>query len=101
MRMFAFAGGLGCLTFLLVAGGAHVTLAAPNTPPEPARRADARFADVKRAIAGGYPQTPCADDAGGGSMGIHSVSRDQIKAAPSDIKKPQGILYEPQADGSL
>jgi hypothetical protein len=101
MRMSTYAGGLGCLAFLLVAGVPHVTLADTNNLTEHVRTADARFADVKQAIAEGYTPIPCADDAGGGSMGIHYVNMDQIKADAVDINKPQAILYEPQADGSL
>jgi hypothetical protein len=44
MRMSAFAGGLGCLTFLLIAGVTHDALAATNNLTEYVRAADARFA---------------------------------------------------------
>jgi hypothetical protein len=101
MRMSSYAGGLGCLSFLLVAGAAQLAQAAGDPLADHVRTANARFADVKAAIAEGYTPIPCADDAMGGSMGVHYVSMDQIKADAVDLKKPQAILYEPEADGSL
>src|SRR5579871_3844430 len=98
--MSSLAAGLGCLSMLLT-GGAKVALAADNLLTNHVRAADARFADVKQAIAEGYAPIPCADDAGGGSMGVHYANADQIKADTVDINKPQAILYEPEADGSL
>lgn len=101
MRMSSFAAGLGCLSFLLVTGAVPVALAASGSLTDHVRSADARFADVKKAIAEGYTPIPCADDAGGGSMGVHYVNMDQIKSDAVDINKPQAILYEPQSDGSF
>ena len=100
MRMSSFAGGLGCLSFLLIAGATQVALAG-DPLADHVRTANARFADIKQAISEGYTPIPCADDTMGGSMGVHYVSMDQIKTDTVDIKKPQAILYEPEADGSL
>ena len=91
----------GLVCALALSGVAQTALAAGDPLADHVRTADARFADLKQAIAEGYTPIPCADDAGGGSMGVHYVSMDQIKADTVDIAKPQAILYEPQADGSL
>ncbi len=101
MRMSSFAGGLGCLSLLLLAGTAQAALAAGNPLTDHVRAAAARFVDVKQAIAEGYAPIPCADDAGGGSMGVHYASGDRVTADTIDINKPQAILYEPETDGSL
>ncbi|HEX4298856.1 MAG TPA: hypothetical protein VHZ56_12625 [Devosia sp.] len=99
--MSSFAGGLGCLSFLLLAGVAQTALAVDNPLTDQVRTADARFTDVKQAVAEGYAPIPCADDGAGGSMGVHFASGDRVKADDIDINKPQAILYEPEADGSL
>ena len=96
-----FASGLGCLSFLLVAGVAQVVPAAADTLVDHVRSAAGRFADVKQAISEGYRPIPCADSADGGSMGVHYVNTDYIKRDVIDVSKPQAILYEPQADGGL
>jgi len=101
MRMTSFAGGIGCLSFLLIAGAFQPAQAATDSLVEHVRAADARFADVKQAISEGYSPIPCADSPDGGSMGVHYVNMDYIKSDVVDINKPQAILYEPEADGSL
>ena len=80
--MSSLAAGLGCLSMLLT-GGAKVALAADNLLTNHVRAADARFADVKQAIAEGYAPIPCADDAGGGSMGVHYANADRSRPTPS------------------
>jgi hypothetical protein len=65
------------------------------------RKANDRFADVAVAIAEGYGPTPCTSGAEGGAMGIHYVNPALIGEGAVDIARPQAIMYEPGADGSM
>ena len=74
-----------------------------ETLVESVRAATERFADVGVAEAEGYGPIPCASGAGGGAMGIHYVNGAYLTADDNalDIAKPEAVMYEPQADGSL
>lgn len=90
----------------LVAAGVGLCLAnavAAETLVEKVRAATARFADVGVAEAEGYGPIPCASGAAGGAMGIHYVNGGYLTADDNvlDVTKPEAIMYEPQADGSL
>jgi hypothetical protein len=65
------------------------------------REANARFKDVAAAEAEGYTAIPCASSATGGAMGIHYVKGEFLTDGLLDIAKPEAIMYEPKADGSL
>lgn len=67
------------------------------------RSATERFADVNVAVAEGYSPIPCANGGGGGSMGVHYVNGAYLTEDDNllDITRPEAIMYEPQADGSL
>ena len=67
------------------------------------RAATERFADVAAAEAEGYSPIPCASGASGGSMGIHYVNGAYLTGDDNaiDLTKPEAVMYEPQADGSL
>ncbi len=64
-------------------------------------RANARFLDVKAAVAEGYAPIPCASGVAGGAMGIHYVNADYLKDDAVDLARPEAVMYEPQADGRL
>jgi hypothetical protein len=65
------------------------------------RAANARFTDVKVALAEGYAPIPCVSGIDGGAMGVHYVNGALIADAAEDIAKPEAVMYEPQADGSM
>lgn len=78
-----------------------------------ARAATARFHRVEVALAEGYVPTPeCAAIPGVGGMGVHYINpalmgltfqdgRVHGVDAQLDVTKPEMLVYEPQADGSL
>lgn len=65
------------------------------------REVNARFADVGVATAEGYAPIPCVSGIEGGAMGIHYVNGALIEDGAVDIGKPEAVMYEPQADGSM
>jgi hypothetical protein len=65
------------------------------------REANSRFADVNAAVAEGYAPIPCVSGIDGGAMGIHYVNGDYLKDDAVDIGKPEAVMYEPKADGSM
>jgi hypothetical protein len=75
------------------------------TPDNPVavkvREANARFADVNAALAEGYAPIPCVSGIEGGAMGIHYVNGALIEDPAIDMAKPEAVMYEPKADGSL
>jgi hypothetical protein len=75
------------------------------TPDNPVavkvRAANERFADVNAALAEGYSPIPCVSGIEGGAMGIHYVNGALIDDPAIDIGKPEAVMYEPKADGSL
>lgn len=83
--------------FLCLANGALA-----DTFVDQVRAANARFADVNVAVAEGYGPIPCASG-NGGAMGIHYVNGGYLNEDDNalDIAKPEAIMYEAQADGSL
>ena len=79
--------------------GAHLT---PDNPlAAKVRDVNVRFTDVAAALAEGYAPIPCVSGIEGGAMGIHNVNGDYIADAGIDIGKPEAVMYEPKADGSL
>jgi hypothetical protein len=77
------------------------TSAGGKTLADDVRAANARFADVAAAVAEGYGPIPCASGVEGGAMGIHYVNGAYLKDDTVEIGKPEAVMYEPQADGSL
>ncbi len=65
------------------------------------RKANNRFRNVAAAMAEGYSPIPCASGANGGAMGIHYVNAEYLKDKKLDIARPQAVMYEPKADGSI
>ena len=65
------------------------------------REANARFVDVEAAVSEGYSPIPCASGLTGGAMGIHYVNAAYLKDDAVDVAKPEAVMYEPMADGSL
>lgn len=65
------------------------------------REPNDRFTDVATAVAEGYGPIPCASSAAGGAMGIHYVNPTYLNDKVIDVAKPEAVMYEPQADGSM
>ena len=60
-----------------------------------------RFQDVSVAAAEGYAPGPCVSGQGGGAMGIHYVNGDYLSDGAIDLEKPEAVMYEPTAEGTL
>jgi hypothetical protein len=73
----------------------------PNPLVDKVRAANARFNDVAAALDEGYAPIPCASGITGGSMGIHYVNGEYLKDDKLDLARPEAVMYEPMADGSL
>ncbi|WFP78020.1 hypothetical protein [Mesorhizobium sp. WSM4906] len=84
----------------IMAAGA-VSAEAMNPLAEKVRAADSRFEDVAAAKAEGYAPIPCASGLTGGAMGIHYVNAAYLKDDTVDVAKPEAVMYEPMADGTL
>lgn len=81
--------------------GVSAAEAADNPLADAVRTANARFADVNAAVAEGYAPIPCVSGIEGGAMGIHYVNGDYLNDDAIDVGKPEAVMYEPKADGSL
>jgi hypothetical protein len=80
---------------------AGAMVAGANPLADSVREANARFADVAVATKEGYAPIPCVSGIEGGAMGIHYVNGDLINDEVIDIARPEAVMYEPKADGSL
>ena len=90
-----------CATFAQAHQEAASTETGSNPLAEKVRAANSRFLDVKAATAEGYAPIPCASGISGGAMGIHYVNAGYLKDDAVDVTKPEAVMYEPMADGSL
>lgn len=79
----------------------HTGVAGANPLAAKVRDVNARFADVNVALSEGYAPIPCVSGIEGGAMGIHYVNGKLIEDGEIDISKPEAVMYEPKADGSL
>lgn len=100
--------GASLLTGLLVAGASAHGHERFHGQLRDANRATERFKDVNVAIAEGYGQPPAPaplhecissfDDTG--AMGYHFINGSLLDGKV-DPRKPEALVYAPQADGSL
>lgn len=66
------------------------------------RRETGKFQRVETALAEGYaPQFGCVSHPEHGAMGIHHINGDLFADPTIDPLRPEAVMYEPQADGSL
>lgn len=86
---------------MFVAHAAHTGVMPDNPLANKVREVNARFADVNVATAEGYAPIPCVSGVEGGAMGIHYVNGALIEDGLVDIGKPEAVMYEPQADGTM
>lgn len=91
--------GASASIIMLMAGAA--TAETVNPLAEKVRALDSRFEDVAVAKAEGYAPIPCASGLTGGAMGIHYVNAAYLKDDAVDVAKPEAVMYEPMADGTL
>jgi hypothetical protein len=101
-RLLMAAAVLGaCTTFAQAHQEAATSISGASPLAEKVRAANSRFLDVKAAIAEGYAPIPCASGITGGAMGIHYVNGQYLKDDKIDIARPEAVMYEPMADGTL
>jgi len=73
-----------------------------NTLIKAVRDATERFKDVKIAEAQGYALNfGCVTGDDAGAMGLHYVNGDLVNSGILDPTRPQIVIYEPAADGTL
>lgn len=73
-----------------------------NTLLRVVRNATERFKDVSAAEAAGYTlQFGCVSGDSEGAMGLHFVNGALVNSGIIDATRPQIVIYEPMADGSL
>ena len=66
-----------------------------------ARAATARFRNVEAAVAAGYPATDhCVENQPTGGMGLHFLNQ-ALRDTTLDVEKPEILVYEKMADGSI
>ena len=66
------------------------------------REATARFQDVRAAENAGYRlEFGCVSGDDSGAMGMHYINGALVNAGILDATRPQIVIYEPQANGSL
>jgi hypothetical protein len=100
MKNFAIPFAVSMLTSC-AASGVYAASETTNPLAYKVREANARFSDVAVAVSEGYSPIPCTSGTDGGAMGIHYVNPRLISDNPVDIAKPQAVMYEPAADGSM
>ena len=82
----------------------HTRKSSPRCRPncKPVRDATERFQDVRIAEAQGYALNfGCVTGDDSGAMGLHYINGDLVNSGVLDPTRPQIIIYEPMADGSL
>ena len=66
-----------------------------------ARAATAKFRNVEAAVSAGYPATThCVENQPAGGMGLH-FGNQALHDATLDVEKPEILVYEKMADGSV
>jgi hypothetical protein len=99
---------IACIALLAVAAAAGAERGSSSAMPKrvvkqlkQAKRATAQFRDVAKAGAAGYTSTDECVTTRKGGMGIHYANVSLIADPKLDHRRPEILLYEPQADGKL
>ena len=93
---------VACLSMLaVVAAAAGADGAKTNRQLAQVKRATERFKDVSKAEAAGYAALGECVDSRSGAMGVHYLNGALLGDPKLDLRKPELLLYEPQADGSM
>ena len=93
-----------CAALLAPLALGTAALAGQNNPiVDAVRAANDKYQDVAVAVAAGYGPIACVSGHGGGAMGIHYINGDYLMNDDGavDIARPEALMYEPMADGSL
>src|SRR5687767_5396599 len=72
-----------------------------NALADAVRAATTKYKDPAAAIADGYSPMPCVSGPANGAMGVHFANPALIEDGVIDVAKPEALMYEPQADGTL
>ena len=79
--------------------------AVAQEPPGPladaVRAATEKYKDPAAAVADGYAPMPCVSGPASGAMGIHYVNVTYLEDGEIDVARPEALMYEPLADGTL
>jgi hypothetical protein len=96
-------GRAACAVLLssLAFGTASAANETGNPLVDQVRSVNSRFKDVSVAVAEGYAPIPCTSGIDGGAMGIHYVNGAYLKDEVPVVKRPQAVMYEPQANGKM
>jgi hypothetical protein len=93
---------IACLSLLAVAAAAAgADSAKTDRQLKQVKQATARFKDVAKAEAAGYAPVGECTSSPSGAMGVHYLNAALLGDPKLDLKKPELLLYEPQADGSM
>ena len=99
---------IACIALLAVAAAAGAERGSSSAMPKrvvkqlkQAKHATVQFRDVAKAEAAGYTSTGECVATPKGAMGIHYVNVSLIADPKVDHRKPEILLYEPLADGTL
>jgi hypothetical protein len=65
------------------------------------KAATEKYKDAAVASADGYVAMPCVSGPAAGAMGVHFVNVSHIEDGVIDVAKPEALMYEPKADGTL
>src|SRR5688572_14013446 len=91
-----------CLATIALLSCGAVSAQEPAGPlAEAVRAATEKYKDPAAAVADGYVPMPCVSGPGSGAMGIHYVNPPFIEDPAVDVARPEALMYEPQADGTL
>jgi hypothetical protein len=81
---------------------ANHTSAAPAKLVQAVRDATKPYTDVNAATAAGYgPAFGCVSGPDHGAMGVHYINGPLVGDGLIDATKPEALIYEPQADGTM
>ena len=72
-----------------------------NPLAEAVRAATEKYKDPAAAIAAGYVPMPCVSGPVTGAMGLHYANPAYLEDNTIDVAKPEALMYEPQADGTM
>jgi hypothetical protein len=93
---------IACLSMLAVAAaGAGAGSAKTQRQLDIVKRVTARFKDVSKAEAAGYAAVGECVAGPNGAMGVHYLNAALLGDPRLDLKKPELLLYEPQANGGM
>ena len=81
-----------------------------DSPMDKLRYSTAKYFEIDNAVDAGYGELQdkdgiacieSSDPQTTGTMGIHYVNGDLVGEARERLRKPEALIYEPQADGSM